>query len=188
MIAIFSPFRYEQRNIFVIKVTFCTYFLCLWVWEHSIGLVRRVAPFARSQPTSSLMWRWWWGWCSAWSACWRSTWPSSTCSTPGSPRGGRPHTSSMRRRRWGSYSYQALFYYTSDEKKDIWILHAVFLITIIDIANTLNFKISPCSISTEIRKHICPRVSWFSGEESSWNVDYKQCFRWCCRSPGKMQV
>ena len=32
-------------------------------------------------------------------------------------------------------------YYTSDEKKDIWILHAVFLITIIDIANTLNCKI-----------------------------------------------
>ena len=45
-------------------------------------------------------------------------------------------------------------YYISDEK-DIWILHAVFLITIIDIANT------------EIQKHICPRVSWFSGEESS---------------------
>ena len=41
------------------------------------------------------------------------------------------------------------------KKKDIWILHAVFLITIIDIANT------------EIQKHICPRVSWFSGEESS---------------------
>ena len=104
-------FRYEQRNIFVIKVTLCTYFLCLWVWEHSIGLVRRVAPFARSQPTSSLMWRWWWGWCCAWSACWRSTWPSSTCSTPGSPRGGRPHTSSMQRRRWGNYSYQALLYF-----------------------------------------------------------------------------
>ena len=46
-------------------------------------------------------------------------------------------------------------YYTSDEKKDIWILHAVFLITIINIANT------------EMQKHICPRVSWFSGEESS---------------------
>ena len=58
-------------------------------------------------------------------------------------------------------------YYTSDEKKNIWILHAVFLITIIDIANTLNFKISPSSISTEIQKHICPRVSWFSGKESS---------------------
>ena len=63
-----------------------------------------------------------------------------------------------------------------------------FFITIIEIANTLNFKISPCSISTEMQKHICPRVSWFSGEESSWNVDYKQCFRWCCRSPGEIQV